>query len=267
MTEQTGGQGVVLTMPQPEPLRVLFLDIETAPMITYSWQAKTDYISHEKVIQDPFVLCWAAKWSDQAGVKSAKLTPDECASQADARIVDELADLIREADLVCAHNGDRFDVPRVNARLMLHSLEPLGPVTSIDTLALARKSLGLSHYNLDSLARQLGLGSKIKTDFDLWKDAMHGDELAMQRMVRYCRNDVVLLEKVFYRMRPYVRGLARMVDRAGEGCPHCGSPEIMKRGPYRTQASTFQRYQCQSCLRYFRSRTAIKELKSEYHPL
>jgi len=43
----------------------------------------------------------------------------------------------------------------------------------------------------------------------------HGDEVAMQAMVKYCRHDVVLLAQVFEKLLPHVTRLRRLVD--GEG--------------------------------------------------
>jgi uncharacterized protein YprB with RNaseH-like and TPR domain len=219
------------------------------------------------LLHESFLFCWAAKWGDEKRVRTGKLTPDEVDNQDDSRIAGDLADLVRDADIVVAHNADRFDVPRLNTRLLLHELEPLGPVQSIDTLKLAKKSFGLTHNRLDHLARILGLGSKLKTEFELWEQVYNGDEVALQRMLRYCKHDVVLLEQVYEKMRPYVKGLGRLVDAAGEVCPSCGSDHFQRRGYQRTNASTFTRFQCQSCSRYFRSRKAVDSKRGAFHPL
>lgn len=259
MGELSGAESVPLVVADPQPLRILFFDIETAPMRAYIWSPKQDYIPHNQVISDSFMLCWAAKWNDGSKVMSAKLTPEEVAEADDSRIAAALADLVREADLVCAHNGDRFDVPRLNARLLMNGLEPVPPVESLDTLKLAKKSIGVAHYNLDALARALGLGTKIKTDFDLWLKVLEGSEVAMQHMTRYCRNDVVLLEKVFERLRPYARGLRRLTG-GGEGafCPYCGSREFERRGTRHNSAGSQQRFHClnDECGRYFHHKTS-----------
>jgi predicted RNA-binding Zn-ribbon protein involved in translation (DUF1610 family) len=219
------------------------------------------------MVHESFLLCWGASFAGEKKVRSAKLTSPEVLDRDDSRIVNELADLIRSADVVVAHNGDRFDLPMLNNRILLQGLEPLGHVESIDTLKLAKKNFRFTHNRLDHLARHLGLGTKIKTDFELWVQVVGGDELAMQRMVRYCRHDVVLLGQIFDKLRPYVKGLKRLMDAAGEACPNCGSTYLVRRGYTRTQASTFVKYQCQECKRYMRARRSIPEKKSEYHPL
>ena len=236
-------------------------------MLAYVWGAGPDYLNYQQIVHESYVLCWGAKFATEKQIRSAKLTSKEVKERDDSRIVNELADLVRSADVVVAHNADRFDIPMLNNRILLQGLEPLGNVESIDTLKLAKKNFRFTHNKLDHLARHLGLGTKIKTDFELWLQVCDGDELAMQRMVRYCRRDVALLEQVFDKLRPYVKGLKRLMDAAGEACQNCGSTDLVRRGYYRTQASTFVKYQCQECGRYMRARRAIPEKKSEYHPL
>jgi DNA polymerase III epsilon subunit-like protein len=203
------------------------------------------------------LISWAAKWGDEKKVMSSALTGDEARAQDDERIVIELAALIREADVIIAHNIDKFDVPMFNNRLLLLGLENLGPVETIDTLKLSKANFRLAYNKLDYLAEKLGFGRKIKTDFDLWLAAYHGDEVALGQMLRYNRKDVVLLEQVFEALRPYVKNLKRLVEAAWDGqiaCPNCGAEDYQRRGERRTQVSTFVQFQCNQCKRYFRSR-------------
>lgn len=240
------------------PLRILFFDLETAPLLAHVWSAYADYVGHEQMLHDSFLLTWSAKWGDQKRIISARLTTREAQDQDDTRIVAELADLIREADIIIAHNVDRFDLPMFNNRLLLLGLEPLGPVQTIDTLKLAKSSFRLAYNKLDYLAYKLGLGKKIKTDFNLWRQAYLGSETALAKMERYNRRDVQLLEQVFEKLKPYVKKLPRMVDGSGVICPVCGSDHYQKRGTryHRTNAFNYQRFQCQNCGRYFRLKKA-----------
>lgn len=251
-----------------EPLRILFYDIETAPGQAFVWSAKTRYVPHTMMIHPPFMLCWAAKWAGNRTIISSYSTPKEVLDKDDKRIVEELADLLREADIIVAHNGDRFDLPMLNNRILVHDLEPLGPIQTIDTLKLARRDMRLMYNKLDHIAQELQLGNKISTSFDLWRDVYYGDEKAMAKMLRYNKKDVTLLEQVFNKMKPHVKRLTRLIEGAGEFCPHCGAGAslLIRRGFYRTQASTFVKYQCANCKRYHRARKS-EPRKSTVHPL
>lgn len=248
----------------PKRVRLLFYDIETSPMLSWHWQARTEYISASmSESDDRFLLCWSAKWSDGQEVVSARVTQKEARAQDDARIVAKLADLIREADYVVAHNGVRFDTKRVNARLLLHRLPPLGNVQQIDTLSIARQSFDLPYNNLDYLARKLGFGQKLSTSFDLWRRAFYGEVSALKEMEAYNRQDVVLLEAVYHALAPYAKTLPRLVDATEwreELCPYCGSKERKKDGYHRTKVNTFQKYRCE-CGRSYRGWQAIGSKK------
>lgn len=239
----------------------MFYDIETSPMLAWIWQAKTEYVSASMAeTDDRALLCWSAKWSDSQEVISARVTSSEAKAQDDTRIVAKLADLMRTADYVVAHNGNRFDYKRVNARLLVNSLPPLGSVQSIDTLTIARSSFDLPYNNLNYLAQRLGFGEKLPTDFELWRRAFYGDVEALKALEVYNRQDVILLEHLFHAMVPYAKTLPRLVDSAEwreELCPYCGSTERKKSGVHRTKVNTFQKFRCE-CGREYRGWQAVK---------
>ena len=244
------------------PLKILIIDIETAPMLSMHWRMYRENIGPNQVMSYPFVLTWSAKWRGEKKVYSDRLTGKEARNQDDQRLVFNLAELIREADIVVAHNINKFDLPKINGRLAQMKMEPVGPVRTIDTLTLARKDLGLASNSLDNLLRYFGHDPKIKTDFDLWRRCYLGEVKALKEMERYNRYDVVGLEMVFEDMLPYVRNVGRLVDADWDGedaCPSCGSHDLQKRGFYRTNVSNFQRIYCKSCQKYSSYRTSERK--------
>ena len=255
------------------PLKLLFFDIETAPRLAAIWHPAQRYINYEQMVEDDFLLTWSAKWEGDDEIFSARLTRKEVLAQNDTRIMRKLADLVRAADVVVAHNGDQFDLKRLNARVVFHQDEPLGPYESIDTLRLAKQNFSLPYYKLDYLAQHWDLGSKVDTDMQLWIDCYYGDVNALKEMEEYNKHDVVLLEDIFQYMRPYVRGLKRLYDGEHDWqifCPNCGTEGVenfQRRGYYRTQASSFAKFQCKNCKRYTRARTSEKRMRGKLYPL
>ena len=230
-------------------------------MVSYAWRPKVQWLNHQMNVSDVFMLSWAAKWDGATFVKSAYLTPTEVKNQDDKFIVADLANLIREADIIVAHNGDRFDLPKINGRVALLGLEPLGPVDTIDTLKLSRQSFGFGYHNLDFLAKEFLGESKIETNWSWWEDILNGDPKAMKKMVRYNKKDVVLLERVFHAMMPYVKNLRRLYEGSGDlSCPYCGSTDRQNRGKKRNKTTTYQQHQCNGCLRYYHTNLINKEL-------
>jgi hypothetical protein len=249
----------------PRPLKLLFYDIETAPLLGWFWQLKQDYISPDMVESDWFMLCWSAKWSDNPEVISKVVTPAEAKQENDKRIVEGLADLIRQADITVAHNGNGFDAKMLNTRLVYHNLQPIGQTQTIDTLTVARSTFRFTSNKLDYLARFLGYEGKHQTTFNLWRDSVRGSKKALDQMVAYNRNDVILLEEVFHRLKPHAKSLPRLVDAVSylqEVCPTCGSSKHVKDGFYRSKAATFPRFRCHSCGRRFRGRLSVGSAKT-----
>lgn len=248
-------------MPHTDNLRVLFFDLETAPLLAHIWSPYDDYVTHDRLLKPGFLLTWSAQWRGEKPIISGCLTGAEARDQYDGRIVEELADLIRQADIIVAHNVDKFDLPVFNTRLLANRAEPLGPVKTIDTLKLAKGAFRLPYNKLDYLADFLFGDHKIKTDFQLWKDCYAGDEKALARMLKYNRKDVVLLARVFEELIPYVKNLPRLQHLAGtDQCPTCGSCNLVKRGTHRTPTADYDKLRCTDCGRYTRRRknTGIK---------
>ncbi|MCI0562137.1 MAG: ribonuclease H-like domain-containing protein, partial [Nitrososphaera sp.] len=255
-----------------EHLRILFFDVETAPLLGHVWHPYGDFMSIDQLLNDSFMLTWSAKWNDSSKVYSDRLTSEEAIAQDDSRIVESLATLMRQTDIVVAHNGDSFDVPVVNGRLFLLGLEPLPPIRTIDTYKLAKRNFHLAMNKLDYLADRLGLGRKIKTEFTLWRECYHGDEAALAQMEKYNIKDTVLLERIFNRMKPYVTNLPRLVNGPAWACPFCGSSYLTNVNQYgeqmlkRTNMSTYTMWYCQNCKKYSRSKS-LAEKRSPLHPL
>lgn len=250
--------------------RLLFFDVESSPLLTHVWRAHDNYVAPERLKHDTFLMTWAAKWNDAPQVYYGRLTGDEARRRDDRRITESLAWLLRQADRVVAHNGDRFDIPLVNGRLLQHQLEGITEVQSIDTLKLARRSFKVASNKLDYLAQLLGLGAKLPTSFSLWERAYLGDEEALVEMDLYCRQDVRLLEDVYYRIAPYSKGLPRLVDADTPdemACVRCGSGDLRPRGYYDTNASRFRRWRCNDCGRWNREATAEKGTKLALRPI
>ena len=248
------------------PLSILFFDVEVSLAEIRGFpERKPQYIRHHQIKVSQYMHCWAAKWEGQSKIHADRQTSSESLARDDARIVASLAKLVRQADIVVAHNSDGFDVPRLRNRLIINNQENLGPVATIDTLKVARK-LGFSHNNLDALARELGLGAKLENPRNLWDEAFDGSDIAIQQMLRYCRNDVVILSQIYERLKPHAVRLPRLVDGEGSFCPYCGSEDYQKRGFARTNAGTKQRFHCNLCLRYF-SHKASDAGKTEMRPV
>lgn len=228
--------------------RILVLDIETAPMKAYVFNLWKQDVGIEKLIDDWYMICWSAKWLFDNKVLGDVLNSDEAKAQDDRRITLSLSKLLDEADIVITHNGKRFDLPRINARMLIHQLRPVTPYQNIDTCEIAKRQFGFSSNKLDFLARVLGMDTKLKTDFQLWSDCMEGKQEALDYMYKYNNWDVEVLEAVYLRLRPWIKNhpnLSLYYECDEPICPNCGSPHLTAKGFYYTSANKYQVYQCE----------------------
>jgi predicted RNA-binding Zn-ribbon protein involved in translation (DUF1610 family) len=167
----------------------------------------------------------------------------------DYQLTKKIWEIFDQADVLIAHNGDRFDIPKVNARFAYWKLPPPSPYKTVDTLKIAKR-FGFISNRLHELGKHLGYGGKlVHTGWDMWEKCMNGDMKAWKHMIEYNKRDVVLLEKIYLHFLPYIKNHPNISVMKGmpNGCPNCGSKEITKEGHNYTQAGRVQQYHCKKC--------------------
>lgn len=242
--------------------KILVFDIETAPMKAYVWKVWKENISIDQTISDWFVICWSAKWLYSADVLSGCLTPEEALREDDSRIVKDLWQLFDEADMVVAHNGRKFDVPKMNSRFIIHSLNPPKPYYIIDTLQVAQKQFGFASNKSDALAVYFGYDRKLDTNFTLWSKCLEGDKESLDYMLEYNKQDVVLLEEVYLRLRPWIKNhpnVGNYLNVDYNVCSACGSEDmsLMEDKYYYTSVNKYHLYRCNCCGAISRGRKRV----------
>ena len=230
---------------------ILIFDIETAPLKAYVWHRWNQNIYLDQTISEWFMICWSAKWLGSEEVFSECLTPDEIREEKDSRIVKQLWALIDQADIVIAHNGKRFDVPKINSRFIMAGLPPTSSYIQIDTKEVAAKQFGFSSNKLDALAGYFNIEHKDDTDFELWVKCMNGDQASLDYMEKYNRKDVTILEQVYLKLRPWIKNhpnIGLYQEDCNMVCPTCGSKHIEEDGSfYYTSANKYKIMRCNDC--------------------
>lgn len=253
-------------MTQP---RILFYDIETLPNRGYFWDLWNG-TNHKMVAKQKSIITIAYKFSDEKKVhlisaldflKAYKKDPYD-----DRQILEAFLPILEQADYVVAHNGDKFDNKIIAGRLFFNNLPPLPILNSIDTLKLVRRHLNINSRRLEYIAQQLGFGQKGDIGIDDWIGAAEGCETSVKRMGEYNKKDVLLLEKIYYKLLPHT-GLANKINHKHFNedavCPTCGGKDVHKRGYYYTKATKKQRYSCKSCNVWFAKLIPKSELQAQ----
>ena len=233
-----------------EGAKILVFDIETSPIKAYVWRAWKQNVYMDQIIDDWFMLTWSAKWLNHPEMLSEAITPKEAKNHDDKRIVKKLWKLFNEADILIAHHGRKFDIPKSKQRFVLNGLKPNSPYQIIDTKELAKREFDFTHNKLDYIAQIFGMKRKKPTDFQLWVDCMKGDKKALDYMLKYNEEDVLILEEVYLGLRGWMKshpnlGLYTLDEESM--CPTCGDKKLKWIGEYYTQLNRYDSYQCGSC--------------------
>lgn len=228
------------------------MDIETAPNLVHVWGLWNQNIGVPQILDSGYVLCWSAKWLGKEEVYFSSIHQTTA-----KKMLKGIHKLLEEADAVVHYNGTKFDIPTLNKEFLLHGMLPPASYKQIDLLRTARSQFKFVSNKLDYVAKTLGLGQKIKhRGHELWIKCMAKEEEAWQEMEKYNIQDVLLLEKVYFKLLPWIKNHPNhgVHDDDEHVCPNCGSHKVQFRGHAVTAAGKYQRFQCQDCGTWGRSR-------------
>lgn len=234
--------------------KILVFDLETSPLVAYVWGLFKQNIPIDRIIQDWYLICWSAKWLGSSETLSSSLYYEGNVIGRDAEkyAVQEMWELLDEAEIVVAHNAARFDVPKINAKFLEYGLPEPSPYKVVDTLSIAKSRFKFTSNKLDYIAHFLGQEGKKGTGFSLWARCMENDPTAIQEMIDYCVQDVDELEKVYLALRGWDKrhpSIAVHTDDETICCGTCGSENLEPLEQKRavTSVSAFQVYRCNNC--------------------
>lgn len=175
--------------------RILIYDIETSPNIGWFWRAGyKQTITPEQILEERKVICVSYKWHGEDEVYN--LTWDN--DKDDRFLIEQFVEVLNEADLIVAHNGDNFDLKWLRTRALVHGIPMLPNYKQADTLKIAKRKLYANSNKLDYLLKLFGLDQKKKLGREVWlKIFLFNDKEAMTEMLDYCDRDVTALEQLY----------------------------------------------------------------------
>lgn len=231
--------------------KILIYDIETSPLVCYSFSLYPERISTDQIIKDWHMISYSAKWLFDEEILSEVLTPKEMKNADDKRLAKSLWKLFDEADIIIGYNGLRFDLPRCNSRFLIHGLLPPSHFIFIDPIVTAKKTFGFSSNKMDYLLELLELDRKIHTDFTLWSRCMDGELEALEEMRTYNVKDSRVLESLYLELLPWIQSHPNMnlyYEDDVSRCPNCGSENLKKNtGTYKTLTNIYPAFLCNDC--------------------
>ncbi len=236
--------------------KILYVDIETSPLISYTWGMWDQNVGLNQIQRDWSILAFCAKWD---GTKTLIYKDQSKARDVfnDSSLVSELWHLLDECDIAVAHNGQAFDIKKINARFAIHGLKPPSPFKIIDTKLVAKRRFAFTSNKLEYLAEKLNKKYKKQTHkefpgFELWKECLAGNSKAWKVMREYNQYDVLALEELWSKLAPWDTVTGRSVYYGPNRC-NCGSKNLERRGFGFTKIGKYQRFQCRDCGSWMRA--------------
>lgn len=232
---------------------ITILDIETKPLTAAVWGLWKQNVGLNMIENDWSILSYCAKRYGEKGVKYNDVS-QQSDMEDDTALLTELWQILDESDFVVAHNGRKFDIPKINARFAKAGMLPPSPYKVIDTLDIVKKHFNFTSNKLEYLTGVLCKKKKLRhtkfPGFELWKECLLRNVQAWREMKKYNIMDVYSLEELYTVLRPYYSthpNVAVFGALTKETCKCCGSTKVEKRGYAYTQVGVYQRYKCNGC--------------------
>jgi len=228
--------------------KTLIFDIELSPNLAWVYQKyETDVLDFDKY---QWVQSVSFKWLGKDKTYTY-IQPDfpEWNNDKfdDSGPLKKLYEAIEQSEIVVGHNVKKFDIKKINTRFLIKGMSPPRPYKVVDTLTVARSKFGFVGNSLNDLSIQLGIGQKLEKGVSqLWKKCINGDLKAWEHMRKYNRQDVLLTEKIYKILLPWMEPFPVVHIDNGK-CRKCQGNHLIKRGHAYTKKGQFHRLQCVGC--------------------
>jgi len=256
--------------------KIVFFDIETIPDMKEAmkvWCQLSNYPGQTMKATITTIICVGYKILGEKRTRciNAWDFPEwEKDINDDKKVCLAIHKVLEGADAVVTHNGVRFDWKHLQTRFLVHGIPPLPKIKHIDTCLVARKSFLSFNNRLGYLGEWLVSDTKLENGgWELWVKVSKRIKSAQKLMTKYCKQDVDLLEKVFTKLRPFIKNLPntnidkstqKMIDKI-EICPTCSSSDIIANGWAYTASTKYPRFFCKNCKSYSRGNARGKKLR------
>lgn len=236
--------------------KILFFDIETAPLQAWVWQCGKQYVGHKQLVKNHNswgIICITYCWDDGEPAKHISWGYE---AQDTRHVIEEFDHIASGADVVIGKNSDHFDIPMINAQRMLQGLSgnPTWALATDDLQKQMKKYFRMPSQSLDYYSEQLGLGGKIKMEMQDWIDIVEkNDPAKLAKMLHYGEKDVEDTRTLWHYLSEHFDSKFNTARWAGKHiCKHadCGSEDIQFKYQKYVGLSEYNIYMCATCGRY-----------------
>ena len=221
----------------------LFYDIETSKTVFSGWRTGKQFVGAHQIMEHTKIICISWKWEGESTVHHLDWGLKK---QCDKKLLQKFIPILESADQSIGHNSDGFDLKWIRSRAMFHNI-PMSPYfNTIDTYKIVKSICKLPSYSLANCCKYFGLEAKRDSGGDeTWNGVQFRKEQeALDTMIYYCDGDIISLEALFQKIRPYSKHKFNYAVLSGNNkglCPECGGLTNWNK-TYTTSAGTIQHY-------------------------
>ncbi len=233
-------------------MKILIVDIELGPLLVHAWQLFDVTVGLNQIVKDWHLLSFAAKWTDSKEVIYADQSKEKDVSN-DKKLCAKLWKLLDEADIVIGQNSKKFDIKKINARLIINGFPPPSSYRQIDTLQISKKLFAFTSNKLAYTSENLNtkykkLEHKKYPGHELWTECLKGNKDAWRHMKKYNCYDVLATEEKYNRLKAWDSAVNFNVysDEKITRC-NCGSVDFYQNGYMYSSTGKYKRFRCKSC--------------------
>lgn len=177
--------------------KIGFLDIETTSLNANTPKA--------------MMLCWYIKPEGSDNYDRFCIDPkhiNDIKSQ-DKEVVKTLTDVMvsHKYDILVTFYGTGFDIKFMRSRALKHGIDfPVyGETLHLDLYYATKSKLKLHSNRLASVCEFFGIKGKTPLDLSIWDRAAYGDKQALSEIFEHNKFDVIILEQLYYKLRPFIK--------------------------------------------------------------
>lgn len=227
--------------------KILLYDLEVSRTIAEGYGSRWDF-KVVKFKRPQLLMCFSYKWLGEK--KTHFVSRHDFKTYRE--LVQALHDILSQADVTVAHNGASFDDKMANRFFLMERMNPPRPRKAVDTRREAKRHFRFESNSLNDLGEFLGLGSKENITYADLEDEYMMDKCSKRverLMKRYNNQDVVLLEKIYNVMLPYMKSHPNLNDiyQVHGACPKCLSTDLKKEGTHARANGRVQSWRCNDC--------------------
>lgn len=236
-------------------MKILIADTEWIPCSATVWRAGKQYVPSSAIDTEQSMIMLQWKWLGEKKVYTKSL-PDFDNFNNDIRddsaLINFTLDLLDEADVVIGQNWDGFDNKMINAKALVYNYSPPSSYQTIDTYKEVKKIGRFNGNGLDYLSHLFFGEGKIKMDMGDFLGCAQGSIKAYKKMEKYGKKDVTDTEKLYLRLRPWIKGHLNVGlydhEKSEPHCKKCGSTDYRWSG-WRYNKTTPPKHEmrCKSC--------------------